>query len=230
MNLRRLEDDHGVSLFERSSRGVVLTEFGQVLYDHACAMKRLDDHARAEIRARRSNREHGLRVGCGYAWWTVPMRGAVEAFRRDAPDRSVLIDVSNSLDGLRKVLSGDIALFLGTKLDTLKPELAVRFEPLFTARHAYFARADHPLAGSPCTLAEIACFERLDVVPVETGHLAIVNPDRSDTIRDMTGAPPCTLSTNSMTVCVDLLVSNDAILGYPRALAGYLAHQGVVPL
>lgn len=230
VNLRRLEEDHGVSLFERSSRGVVLTEFGQVLYDHARAMKRLDDHARAEILARRSNKEHGLRIGCGYAWWLFPLRGAVEGYRRDNPDRSVLVDVSSSLDGLRKVLSGDIALFLGTRVDALKPELAVGFTALFSARHAYFARAAHPLAGRSCSLQDIARFKRMDVVPVETGHLAIVDPQQSSTIGDPVPVSPFTLSTNSMTVCIDLMTDSDAILGYPQALEDHLARHGIVPL
>lgn len=230
VTLRRLEEEHGVRLFERSSRGVVLTEFGQVLYDHVRAMKRLDDHARAEILARRSNKKHGLRIGCGYAWWLFPLHGAVEDFRSDNPDRSVLVDVSSSLDGLRKVLSGDIMLFLGTKLEALKPELAVRFEPLFSARHGYFARAEHPLTGRPCSLAEIARFELMDVVPVETGHLAILDPRHMNSTKDTPSVPPSTLSTNSMTVCIDLMTGSDAVLGYPIVLEEHFARRGIYPL
>ncbi|MEL6204603.1 MAG: LysR family transcriptional regulator [Pseudomonadota bacterium] len=230
VNLRRLEEDHGVRLFERSSRGVVLTEFGKILYDHVRAMKRLDDHARTEIRARRSNKEHGLRVGCGYAWWHFPLRDVIAEFRRDNPERSVLIDVSNSLNGLSKVLSGDITLFLGTKVDTLKSELAVDFRPMFDARHAYFARDSHPLAGRPCPRREIDRYERMDVVPLETGHLSIVDPMRSATASGPTAVPPRILSSNSMTVCIDLLTSSDAILGYPRALEDHFARFRIVPL
>ena len=229
VNLRRLEDEHGVTLFERSSRGVVLTEFGQILHDHVRAMKRLDLHARAEIRARRSNREHGLRIGCGYAWWQFPLRDVIDGFRRDNPERSVLVDVSSSLDGLRKILSGDIALFLGTEVEALKPELAVDFTPLFKAKHAFFAREDHPLAGRSCSRSDINQYEGLDVVPIETSHFAIVDPMR-DSTNDQRKISAAVLSSNSMTVCIDFLSRSNATLGYPRALEAYLAGHGIFPL
>ena len=230
VNLRKLEEDHGVPLFQRSSRGLVLTEFGQILYEHVRTMKRLDDHARAEISARKSGRAYGLRIGFGYAWWPCPMREVVQSFKRDQPDRSVLADVASSLDGLRKVLSGDIALFLGTEVGSLKPELSLRFERLFKARHAYFARAAHPLAGRSCSADEIGRFERIDVVPVESGHLGIVHPHHQIAPFDGAGVLQPALSTNSMTVCIDLLAGSDAILGYPRALETHFRRQDIVPL
>ncbi len=229
VNLRRLEDDHGVALFERSSRGVVLTKFGRVLHDHVRAMKRLEDNARAEILALRSDKDHGLRVGCGYAWWQFPLRHALDGFQRDMPGRSVLVDVSSSLDGVRKVLAGDVAMFLGTQVKNLKPELAVQFRPLFKALHGYFARQAHPLAARPCTYEDLARYPRMDVVPVETSHLAIVDPQR-ETAPEAAGVPPFVLSTNSMTVCQDMLRDSDAVLGYPRALEGYFTGQAIVPL
>ena len=230
VNLRRLEEEHQVPLFKRSSRGVVLTEFGAVLYDHVRAMARLDLHSRAEIQAMRANREHGLRIGCGFAWWRFPLRDVVAGFRTDNPDLSVLVDVSNSLDGLRKLLAGDTALFLGTEVKNLKPDLSVRFTPLFTAPHTFFARENHPLAGHLCSRADIDRFERMDVVPVEASHIGLVNPGgTSATGQTATSLRPV-LSSSSMTVCIDLLNDSDAILGYPRSLASHFAVHGIIPL
>ncbi len=230
VNLRKLEEDHGVAFFERSSRGVVLTAFGTILFDHVRAMDRLENHARAEIRALRSKTEHGLRIGCGFAWWPFLLRDVVDGFRHDNPGRSILVDISNSLDGLRKILAGDIALFLGTEVKNLKPELAVRFNPLFQARHAVFAREFHPVAGQTCSRADLDRFERMDVVPVETSHLAIVDPAHSVKTGDLASLPRAVLSSNSMSVCIDLLKNSNATLGYPRTLEGYFAQHRIFPL
>lgn len=230
VNIRKLEEEHKVMLFKRSSRGVELTQYGAVLYDHARAMARLDDSARSEIRAMRSNREYGLRIGCGFAWWPFPLREVVAGFRSDNPDLSVLVDVSNSLDGLRKLLAGDIAAFVGTEVKNLKTNLGVVFAPLFMAPHAVFAREDHPLSGGPCSRLDVARFERLDVVPIETSHLGIVFPVGSAASDRAQGSRRPTLSSNSMTVCIDLLHDSDATLGYPRILENYFAAHRIFPL
>ena len=155
---------------------------------------------------------HGLRVGCGYAWWNLLVRGTVQSFREKNPDRSVLVDISNSLEGLRKVLSGDISMFLGTRVEKLKSELALDFTPLFKARLSYFDREGHPLAWHPCTLADVMQFSQVNVVPVESGHMAIVNPQRDNRLEEGNRVAKGAISTNSMTACIDLLTDSNAIL------------------
>ncbi len=230
VNIRKLEEEHQVALFERSSRGVVLTDYGAVLFDHVRTMARLADSARAEIQALRSNKEHGLRIGCGFAWWPFPLRQVVAGFRADNPDLSVLVDVSNSLDGLRKLLAGDITMFIGTEVNNLKSNLGIRFAPLFSAPHAFFAREDHPLAGRPCARRDVEDFEKLDVVPIEPSHLGIVLPGGSSGGALTPNTRRATLSSNSMTVCLDLLHASDATLGYPRSLEDFFAAHGIFPL
>lgn len=52
-NLKQLEQDHGVALFHRSSRGVMLTKEGDILYEHVRVMARLTN--KREIRCWRHN-------------------------------------------------------------------------------------------------------------------------------------------------------------------------------
>ncbi len=61
VNMRRLEEEHGVQFFKRSSRGVQLTDFGKVLYEHVKVMARLDDHAAAEIRILKASRQKAVK-------------------------------------------------------------------------------------------------------------------------------------------------------------------------
>jgi DNA-binding transcriptional LysR family regulator len=82
VNLRKLEEAHGVALFRRSSRGVVLTDYGRILYEHARVMARLDAHAAAEIQARKLLDRPSLKIGCGHAWWPLFVRQTV---RRVSP-------------------------------------------------------------------------------------------------------------------------------------------------
>ena len=133
VNLLKLEELHQVPLFERGGRGMVLTQFGIILYDHVSAMSRLEAHARARIRALRSSRRQAIRFGCGFAWWAVFMRDVVAEFRADNSELSLLIDICNTNDGLRNLLSGDIAFFFGSEISHVSPRIGVGFEHLFVS-------------------------------------------------------------------------------------------------
>jgi len=83
VNLRRLEQEHGVQLLKRSSRGVQLTDFGNVLYEHAKVMARLDDHAAAQIQMLKASNHKTMRIGTGSAWWSIFMREILSTYQRD---------------------------------------------------------------------------------------------------------------------------------------------------
>ena len=116
VNLSKLEEDHGVKLFNRSSRGMTLTDFGEVLYEHAKVMARVSEHATAEIRLLKSSQEKAVRIGTGFSWWALFVRDMVLDFHQAQTGTSFHVDVCSSLDGLRNLMIGDISFFLGTKL------------------------------------------------------------------------------------------------------------------
>lgn len=231
VNIRKLEQDHGVKLFKRSSRGVQLTEYGKVLYEHVKIMARLDEHAKTEIQSLKASRKRAMRIGTGFAWWSLFMRDIMNAHRAQNPDVSVHVDVCSSLDGLRNLLSGDISCFVGTKVERLSDTMGFDFERLFSVEDALFARAGHPLAGAQHGVAALNDYPRLDVAPFVNRHLGII--ERTDFDPSLTrhvANERVLYSTNSVTTGINLLQDTDAILTYPDVFDNYFKQMDIARL
>jgi DNA-binding transcriptional LysR family regulator len=215
VNIRKLEEAHGVALFQRSSRGVVLTEYGRILYEHARVMARLDAHAQAEIKARKLLDRPSLKIGCGHAWWPLFVRETVNAFRLDHPDTMVHVEICSSFDALRLLMSGEVQCFIGSRVATISEGVTFAFETRFEVEDAYFVRAGHPLAGRQVFRSDLAGFPRLDVAPLVNRHLGIVEAPAAVKDPDWSHPLRTPISTNSVMAGLDLLKDSDAYLVYP---------------
>ena len=215
VNIRKLEETHGVALFQRSSRGVVLTDYGRILYEHARVMARLEAHASGEIRARKLLDRPSLKIGCGHAWWPLFVRQTVDAFRRENPDTLLHVEICSSFDGLRHLMSGDVHCFVGTRVSAISAGLDFAFERFFEVEDAYFVRFGHPLAGRTVLRRDLAPFPRLDVAPLVNRHLGIVDAPTGVKEPDWSHPLRTPLSTNSVIAGLDLLKDSDAYLVYP---------------
>jgi DNA-binding transcriptional LysR family regulator len=227
VNLRLLEKEHDVPLFSRGSRGVVLTEFGKVLYEHVKVMARLNDHAAAELRAMKQGNRPLLKVACGFSWWDLCVRDSITTFTERHPDVAVHVDISSSYDGLRDLLAGDTAMFIGTKVLHLNDPTTFRFDRLITVEDGFFARQDHPLQGREISQADLVEFPRIDVAPVVNRHLGIVEKSAPMTDGVHLSNTPALYSSNSMTSGVSILQDTDAYLIYPVATAAYFSSHSI---
>ena len=228
VSIRKLEDDYGVGLFERSSRGMQLTDYGAVLYNHARGMARLEQHARDEIAARLAGTEASLRIGCGDAWWLLFVRDLVEVLQRERPRREVHVEISSSFDGIAALLSGDVSIFVGHQVPQLKPNIGMAFEPLFEIDDGFYTRAGHPLLGKPCRLAEIQTYDAANIVPVKIQHRLLLGPLTSAEAFPIGSRPNRrVVSSNALTACLDLMKASDAILQYPAVTDDFFAAQGI---
>lgn len=227
VNLRRLEEAHGVPLFERSSRGVVLTEYGQILYEHARVMARLDAHARSEIQARRLLDRPKLSIGCGHAWWPLFVRQTIDGYRKDFPETMIHVEICSSFDGLRHLLSGDVSCFVGSRVASIKEDTSFLFDRLFEVEDAYFVRAGHPLEGHRARRSDLATYPRLDVAPLVNRHLGIVEAPKTVDEPDWSHPIQTPLSTNSVQAGLDLLKDTDGYLVYPVSVAEDFERSGV---
>ena len=145
--LRQLEKELGVTLFERSVRGVALTEEGRYVQREARALVERYEHMRAGVTAI-SNLETGkIRIGGGATAVSALLPGAIAAFQRKRP--GVLFQVKEA--GSREV-ERDVAnerLELGVVTLPIDPTLIGEFEvtPLVTDRIVLVAAKTHPLAS-----------------------------------------------------------------------------------
>lgn len=228
VSIRKLEEAYGAPLFERSSRGMLLTECGTILYDHARGMARLEAHARSEINARRAGEEGPLRLGCGYAWWLLFVRDVVRDTQRDAPRPRVHVEVGSSLDGLSALLTGDAWVFVGHRVPQLAPTVGATFEPLFKPEEGFFVRQGHPLLGRPCTMADLLDYDIADTVPVRAEHRPLLGSfDATEIERPRSGAIRRVFASNALSVCLDLVRMSDAVLTFPAVTAETFAAQGI---
>ncbi|MEM8654273.1 MAG: LysR family transcriptional regulator [Pseudomonadota bacterium] len=231
VNIRRLEDDYGVPFFTRSSRGVTLTEFGKILYEHAKVMARLGEHATAEIRNLKATTHNALRIGTGFAWWPLFMRDILRAFLHENAEAAMHVYVCSSLDGLRSVLAGDTTCFIGTKVAKLDDGMGLEFEHLFSVEDVIFARKNHPLSGKKVSLSDLRPYPRLDVAPFVNKHLGIIEHANYDTsLAPLKKSLVGLLSTNSMTAGIDILKDTNAFLVYPILCQLYFQQNGIIAL
>ncbi len=230
VNIRKLEEDHGVALFKRSSRGVTLTDYGRILYEHAKVMARLEGHAAAEIRARKMLDRPSLKVGTGFAWWAPLIAPALAAFRADWPEVTVHVEICSSFDGLRHLHAGDVQCFLGSRVAAISDAATFDFARLFAVEDTYFVRRDHPLAGRKVHRRDLGQYPRLDVAPLVNRHLGYVDAPVSVTDPDWSHPLRTPLSTNSVTAGWDILRGSDAYLIYPVSATPEFAAAGIVAL
>lgn len=231
VNLNKLEEDHGVKLFHRSSRGVTLTDYGEVLYEHAKVMSRVAEHATAEIRLLKASQEKALRIGTGFSWWTLFVKDLIRDFQNEQDGNSIHVEVCSSLDGLRNLMIGDISFFLGTKVEGLSANSGFKFEPLFEVSDGYFVGQHHPLNGKRCHLSDLAAFPKLSVSAFGNRHTGIIDRDDLDpSFKRSKSNASGWVSTNSMFAGIDLLNETNAILTYPIPTRTFFARVGITLL
>lgn len=228
VNLQKLEEEHGVKLFTRSSRGVRLTDFGEVLYEHVKVMARISENATAEIRQLKASQEKAIGFGTGFSWWSLFVKDVLKSFQEEHAGISVHVDVCSSLDGLRNIMIGDIAFFLGTQVPGLSENSGFKFEKLFDVRDTYFAGENHPLSGRPCTLHDLSDYPKLSVSAFGNRHIGIV--DRGDLDESFVASKSRAdsyVSTNSMFAGIDLIQATNAILTYPETTQAFFARHNI---
>lgn len=143
--IRRLEDELGAPLFDRSRSPVRLTDAGEALRPHAEAILRQVEAARSAVEERLGLRTGRLVLG------TLPQTGsrllpaAVAAFRRRHPGIDIVLREESTQRLTELALAGETDLTL-TTLPVGSPDLEV--QPLLTEEILLALPPDHPLARS----------------------------------------------------------------------------------
>jgi DNA-binding transcriptional LysR family regulator len=152
--IRAFEDEVGARLFDRSRRGVALTDVGAVLLPHARRV--LDEAARAEaaVRAAAEGRAGTLRIGYEAPIMRDGLAGSIRRFRADVPDATLDFWEAGSTEQTEAVREGraDVGLVL-LPVD----ERGVEVRTLGAAPTVVVVPEGHPFAGrETVALAELA--------------------------------------------------------------------------
>ncbi|SET86454.1 LysR family transcriptional regulator [Oceanicella actignis] len=193
--IARIEGAYGVTLFERSRRGVRPTAYGRRLVEGARAALTAVREAERDVEMMRDMRSGRLAVGADPAV-AEPILGAAAAqLMRDYPGLAVSVRACcwrRMADALR---AGEIDVHFGLAPD--RPPSEVRLSAFALTPPVAVARAGHPLTRAPVAAAElfagpVLCFDAPGWVFARLGAAhpaALPDPSRArevvTTVQDM---------------------------------------------
>lgn len=143
-SIKRLEQDLGVILFDRTSTGVALTRYGGILQHHAKIMENEYRHALARIDELQGGRTGAIRIGAGPIWLVAILPPIVARFQRENPDIDISL-VGGVIDTLvPDLLNGNLDIICASLDFPNRPEIDKH--PLINVRHILIADPSHPLS------------------------------------------------------------------------------------
>ncbi|WP_176085531.1 LysR family transcriptional regulator [Martelella sp. HB161492] len=223
--MKKLEQTVGAKLFERSSRGVRLTRFGETLYKNAALMRRLYDNALETIERQQAEIDHGISIGTGYSSWTLFLKDFVLDHFRQHPNAPINVSIGDAMRCMDQLWAGDISLFVGHQIANLAREVDIDFIPLCYARDGYFTRPGHPLLDAPRRMSEVFSWPTAMAFPPEA-RLKRLLVDAS-----FGGPQPSreglSFTSNSMRACMDIIRNTDTILIHSALLADAFIAEGL---
>lgn len=107
--IRSLEEEFGVMLFDRIGRRVLLTDAGRKLYDYACRIEGMTDEIRSEVVGKRYA-SGSLTIRMPETLAAVYMPLVIEEFNKEYPDVRLAFINCSDLQLSRELNSGSIDL------------------------------------------------------------------------------------------------------------------------
>lgn len=109
-----LETSMGVTLFDRSSSPITVTDAGKIFIETANRMKELEDEMALKINELAGLKNGNLRIGTSPFYAANMLLKTVASFHRKYPDIRISIQEDNYRNLEDSVLRGDIDLMIGT--------------------------------------------------------------------------------------------------------------------
>lgn len=220
--LTQFEEDVGLTLFERHSKGLRPSEGGKILLQHA--QRLINDMSRSQFeieRFKRGGQVGSLMVGCSPVA-TDCVSVAILELLNEMPTLHLNIEEKVMTPLLHDLLSGVVDVVVG-RVGGRALELPLNYRVLYTEPVCFVARSDHPLAKlQQITWADLAVL-RWIVWPTGTPIRQSINNALVD---NGVMLPENTIESASMNVTSNLLQSSDMISILSLRLAQRYARQG----
>ncbi len=147
LQIRRLETELGVQVFDRSRRPVSLTEPGRVLLARAESILTSVEETIAELRDFDAHYQGKVAIGAMQYLAHLELPHVLARFRSKCPDAELHLRIGNTAEVRKLLVSGeiDVALIHGDG-NPLPDNFAIR--PLRTERLVLITARDHPLVNA----------------------------------------------------------------------------------
>ncbi|WP_025119686.1 MULTISPECIES: LysR family transcriptional regulator [unclassified Serratia (in: enterobacteria)] len=143
--LSALEEDVGISLFERHSKGLRPSEGGKLLLEHARRILNDLDRSREDIIRFKQGGQGSLLIGCSPVA-TDCVTQAILAVVDDYPNVHLQIVENVMTPLLQNLLAGKIDVVVG-RIGGHALQLPLNYRVLYTEPVCFVARTQHPLAS-----------------------------------------------------------------------------------
>jgi DNA-binding transcriptional LysR family regulator len=207
-SLKLLEEEAGVELFLRTSKGLEPTEAGDRLYGYAGAIEQERRLATMDMQSSQLEGDTQLRLGVGPAVAVSVLPPALVSFHRTFPNVRLTVENAITERLVDNLVRGDLDVIITSRPSILLPE---RFAsvPLFRNNMVVLCREGHPLrTAQNVTLAQLAHYGRV-------GFL-------SETVS--------VIQTTSLSVMLDLVATTDHFALVNETILPRARRLGLLPL
>ena len=146
-SLKQLEEELGVSLFERLKSGVRPTSFAHALRRRAQIVVKELEYASWEVSSLANFETGHLRIGVGPIWGQCYFPKLLPALCREFPSVSFEVETGPGSTFFRKLQGGEVDLYFGAQTG-LADDPALRFFPIREFLLCFFCRRGHPILDS----------------------------------------------------------------------------------
>lgn len=226
-HIQSLEEELGVVLFERTSRGMELTPFGEIVQHYARQIAFSGDDLIREVGEVLDGSKGTLRISAGPGWSYSIVPEAISRMHRSNP--GIRVECNSELVGesLKELRSGNVDIVIN-RLDSLDDgggDLVQ--EQLLVINHFIFAGRDHPLRSrEKVGVRDLQGFPWISFRNSVEARKAL-----GDLFENAALHPPApTVVTNSYQTSLNLLHSGPYLMILPSTLARNAHHQEVETL
>jgi DNA-binding transcriptional LysR family regulator len=218
--LAQFEDEIGITLFERHSKGLRPSEGGKLLQH---AQRLINDMSRSQYeieRFKQGGLVGSLMIGCSPVATDCVSQAILELLK-EMPTLHLNIEEKVMTPLLHDLLAGSVDVVVG-RVGGRALELPLNYQVLYTEPVCFVARPDHPWQNIPCSWHDLANW-RWIVWPTGTPiRLSIDNALVDNGVM----LPENIIESASINVSTNLLQSSDMISILSLRLAQRYAAQG----
>jgi DNA-binding transcriptional LysR family regulator len=224
--LKDLEDMLDVKLFERLSRGMEPTIYGETLIRHARMALTSLSLAHEDIMALKSGLAGQVAIGSIMSAGMSLLPRAISRVKQVAPKMRIAVDVETSNILIERLRRGSLDFLVARILED-DLDAALQYEELSDEPVCVVTRVGHPLqAADALALADIA-----DAAWVLSPHGSVLR-HRCDTMFRRAGLAPPTnvVDTTALLLIISLLQHTDSLHMMPLDVARYYAQLSILSI